>query len=72
MKSKQFLLLLAAAVVLGGGGLMVLNSKKADYQASSGQMGGKVLGEIDVNAVAAIRLTQGTNAINIAKSGDGW
>ena len=72
MKSKQFLLLLAAAVVLGGGGLMVLNSKKADYQASSGQMGGKVLGEIDVNAVAGIRLTQGTNALNIAKSGDGW
>lgn len=72
MKSKQFLLLLAAAVVLGGGGLMVLKSKKADYQASSGQMGGKVLGEIDVNAVAAIRLVQGTNALNIAKSGDGW
>lgn len=72
MKSKQFLLLLAAAIVLGGGGLMVLKSKKADYQASSGQMGGKVLGEIDVNAVAGIRLTQGTNALNIAKSGDGW
>ena len=72
MKSKQFLVLLVAALVLGGGGLLVLKDRKTDYQSSSGQMGGKLLGELDVNSVAGIRLTQGTNALNLAKSGDAW
>lgn len=72
MKSKQLLVLVIAALVLGGGGLMVLNKRQADYSRSTTDMGGKLLGTFDVNAVAGLRLSQGTNVLNVTKSGDGW
>ena len=72
MKSKQLLVLVVAAAALGGGGLLVLKNRQADYSRSTTDMGGKVLGTFDVNAVAGLRLTQGTNILNVLKSGDGW
>ncbi|HTH50093.1 MAG TPA: DUF4340 domain-containing protein [Candidatus Limnocylindria bacterium] len=72
MKSKQLLVLVVAAAVLGGGGLWVLNNREADFGRSTTDMGGKLLGTFDVNAVAGLRLTQGTNTLNVVKSGEGW
>lgn len=70
MNSKQLILLVLAAAVLGGGGLAVLRNRKADYDASRTQMGGRLLGDFDLNAVAGLRIQQGSNSVNLAKSGD--
>jgi hypothetical protein len=72
MKSKQLTILVLAALVLGGGGLLVLKNRQAEFTESKGNVGGVVLGAFDVNAVAGLRLTQGTNAVNITKAGDDW
>jgi hypothetical protein len=72
MKSKQLTILVLAALVLGGGGLLVLKNRQAEFAESKGNVGGVVLGAFDVNAVAGLRLTQGTNVVNITKAGDDW
>ncbi len=72
MKSKQLTILVLAALVLGGGGLLVLKNRQAEFAESKGNVGGVVLGTFDVNAVAGLRLTQGTNVVNITKAGDDW
>ena len=72
MKSKQLTILVLAALVLGGGGLLVLKNRQAEFAESKGNVGGVVLGTFDVNTVAGLRLTQGTNAVNITKAGDDW
>ena len=72
MKSKQFVLLAVLAAGLGGGGLYVLNRQHQDYQQGARQLGGQLLATFDVNAVAGIRLTQGTNSVNVLRNGDNW
>lgn len=72
MKSKQLVLLFLAAVVLGGGGLMVLRSRQDDYRKSATEMGAKVLGNVDVSAVAGVRFKQGTNSVSVVRNGDTW
>lgn len=72
MKSKQLLLLVILAAGLGGGGLLVLNRQREDYRQGSKTLGGQVLTAFDVNAVAGLRLTQGSNAVNVLRSADNW
>lgn len=72
MKSKQLTILVLAALVLGGGGLLVLKNRQSEFAESKTSVGGVLLGTFDVNAVAGLRLTQGTNAVNITKAGDDW
>ena len=72
MKSKQLVLLFLAAVVLGGGGMLVLRSRQDDYRKSATEMGAKVLGNVDISAVAGVRFKQGTNAVNVVRNGDTW
>jgi Domain of unknown function (DUF4340) len=72
MKSKQLLILIAAALALGGGGLLVLKHRRSDYSSSTTDMGGKLLGAFEVNAVAGLRVSQGSNALNVVKAGDNW
>lgn len=72
MKSKQLIVLVLAALVLGGGGLLVMKNRRADYTQSQSTLGGSLLGEFDVNAVAGLRVTQGSNSVNVVKSGDNW
>ncbi len=72
MKSKQLTILVIAALVLGGGGVLVLKNRQSEFTESKGSAGGIVLGTFDVNAVAGLRITQGTNAVNVVKSGDDW
>lgn len=72
MKSNQLILLLVAAAVLGGGGVLVLKNRQADYQRSATEMGGKVLGNVDLSAIAGVRLKNATNTVNIVRTGDSW
>lgn len=72
MKSNQLILLLLAAAVLGGGGVLVLRNRQADYQRSATEMGGKVLGNVDLSAIAGVRLKNATNTVNIVRTGDTW
>ncbi len=72
MKSKQLVLLFLAAVVLGGGGMLVLRSRQDDYRKSATEMGAKVLGNVDISAIAGIRFKQGTNAVSVVRNGDAW
>ena len=72
MNRKQLTLILVAFVVLGGLGLWLRNRDVASYKTTSGQMGQKVLGDFDVNAVARLVIKQGTNALDLAKKDDRW
>ena len=72
MKSRQLILLLVAALVLGGGGLWVLRQRSAGYEQAQTEMGGSLLGPLDVNAVAALRITQGSNSVNVIRDGQDW
>jgi hypothetical protein len=72
MNSKQLAILVAAGVVLGGAGLYVRKQQSAGYSASRSELGGAVLGKFDASAVAGVRITSGTNQMNVVKSGDDW
>jgi hypothetical protein len=72
MKTKQFVILVVLAAILGGGGLMVLKNRSEAYHQSSRQLGGKLLADFDVNSVYGLRISQGTNLLNIARNGDNW
>jgi len=65
MKSRQLMLLVVAALVLGGGGLWVLRQRSAGFERSKTHMGGSLLGAFDGAAVAAVRITQGSNSVNV-------
>ncbi len=72
MNRKQLTLILVAFVVLGGLGLWLRNRDVAAYKTTSGQMGQKVLGDFDVNAVARLVIKQGTNRLDLVKKDDRW
>ncbi|MBI3881557.1 MAG: DUF4340 domain-containing protein [Verrucomicrobia bacterium] len=72
MNRKQFLVVLVLVLVLGGAGLLLLRKHTASYSQSGGSLGGKVLGEFDVNAVAQITIKQSAGEVNLAKQGDQW
>ena len=72
MKPKQLILLVIAALVLGGGGLWVLKQRSAGFDRSRANMGGSLLGSFDGGAVAAVRIQQGSNAVNIVRDGQDW
>jgi hypothetical protein len=72
MKSKQLTLLVLAAVVLGGGGLLVLKNRQSEFAEAKTNVGGLLLGSFDVTSVAGLRITQGSNSVNVVKSGDDW
>ena len=72
MKSNQFVLLAVLAAGLGGGGLLVLRNQREVIQKETQKLGGALLPNFDVNAVAGLRFTQATNSVNIQKAGDSW
>jgi len=72
MKSRQLLLLVITALVLGGGGLYVLKQRSSGYDRAKTNMGGSLLGPFDGAAVSAVRLTQGSNSVNIVSDGQKW
>lgn len=72
MNRKQLTLLLVAVVVLGGLALWVRHQQMASYRPTKGRMGEKVLGQLDVNAVAALRILHGTNEVNLHRQEGRW
>ncbi len=72
MNRKQLLTILVAFVVLGGLGLWLRQRDAAAYRATGSQMGQKVLGDFDVNAVAALVIRQGTNSLRVYQRDDRW
>ncbi|HRZ56423.1 MAG TPA: DUF4340 domain-containing protein [Candidatus Paceibacterota bacterium] len=72
MNRKQLTLVLLAVVVLGGLGLWLRNRDRSSYKTSQGQMGQKVLGEFDLNAVAGITIKHATNELHLVQTNDLW
>ena len=72
MKSRQLMLLVVAALVLGGGGLWVLRQRSAGFERSKTNMGGSLLGAFDGASVAGVRITQGSNSVNLVSDASGW
>jgi len=72
MNTKQLAILVAVGIALGGAGLYVRNQQSAGYRQSSAQLGGALLSGFDASALSGLRITQGTNQLNILKSGNDW
>lgn len=72
MNRKQLTLLLVTFVILGGLGLWLRSRDASTYRASAAQMGQKVLGDFDVNAVARVLIRKGTNTLTLAQKDDRW
>jgi len=72
MNTKQLAILVAVGLALGGAGLYVRNQQSAGYRQSSAQLGGALLSGFDASALSGLRITQGTNQLNILKSGYDW
>jgi len=72
MNRKQLILVLLAVVVLGGLGLWLHNRDRSSYKTSQGQMGQKVLGEFDLNTVAAISIKHATNELHLVRTNNLW
>ena len=72
MKRKQFVILIAALVVIGGAALFLNKRNESSWNKSAEGSGGKILGDFDVNAVAAISIQQHTNTLTLVRSNDLW
>jgi hypothetical protein len=72
MNRKQLTLLLVTFVILGGLGLWLRSRDASTYRASAAQMGQKVLGDFDVNAVARVHIRKGTNTLTLVQKDDRW
>ena len=72
MKRKQFVLLIAALVVLGGAALLLDRRNESSWSKSAEGSGGKILGDLDVNAVGQITIQQHTNTLALVRSNDMW
>src|SRR5262245_51359978 len=75
MNRKQVIFLIIAVVVIGGLGLVVSNKKSQSWEASSQQLGGKVIKNLSVdavNAVEQIKVRQHAGEVNLSKQGEVW
>jgi hypothetical protein len=72
MKGKQLLYLVTALLVLGGAGLYLRKQDDARMTGSKVGMGQKVLGTLDINEVAGLRIRAGSNQLNVVREGDIW
>jgi hypothetical protein len=72
MKGKQLLYLVVALLVLGGAGLYLRKQDDARIAGSKVGMGQKILGTLDINDVAGLRIRAGSNQLNVVREGDIW
>ncbi len=72
MKRKQFVLLLAALVVIGGAALLLNKRNESSWNKSAEGSAGTILGDFDVNTVAAISIQQHTNTLTLVRSNETW
>ena len=73
MNRKQLGILILLGAVIGVAGLLVSRRNAASYQSSGeGGAGKKLLPDFPINDVARIRISQGTNALNLVKRDEVW
>ncbi|HVU27339.1 MAG TPA: DUF4340 domain-containing protein [Verrucomicrobiae bacterium] len=72
MNRKQFIILIVLVVVIGGAAWRHHRLQTASWNNSNPQLGGKLLGNFQVNDVAQIRIAQGTNEVILLKTNDLW
>lgn len=72
MNRNQFVLLVFLLVVLGLAGLMVYNKQNDMGRSGDPAIGTKLLGDLPVNDVATISITQGTNQLALVKKDNLW
>jgi hypothetical protein len=74
MNKKQFVILLGFVVVLGLWGFNQWRARDAAWRGPGGTTaaGQKLLGDFDLNAVAQLAISQGTNELVLAKKNDLW
>jgi hypothetical protein len=72
MNRKQVVSLIIAVVVIGGAGLLVYKNKNKSWEASGGQLGGKVVKNFPMNDVEHIKIKQYAGEVNLAKKNDTW
>jgi len=71
MKKNQLLVLIGLGVVLTVAAYLVVRKETAPYQQTA-RAGAKLLPDLDINAVATLRLRSGSNVVTLAKQGDLW
>ncbi len=72
MNKKQFVILLGLVVVLGIVGITRWKGQSSSWSGGGTAVGQKLLANFDVNAVAQIQITHGTNQLLLAKKDDTW
>jgi hypothetical protein len=72
MNRKQFTTLLVLVIVVGGLGWLLYKRDRASYSSGGTSLGGKVLGDFDVNAVARVTIKTSTNELTLVKQDDRW
>lgn len=72
MNKKQLILVIVLGLVLGGAGLFVMKNRQSSFSEGTQRMGSKLLGDYDINAIAAIRIQNASNTVNLVKAGDVW
>lgn len=72
MNRKQLVSLIIAVVVIGGAGLLVYKKKNTSWEASSAQLGAKVVKDFPMNDVEQIKIRQHVGEVNLAKKNDVW
>lgn len=72
MNRKQFLILLVVGLLVGGFTLSLVNRERASFKTSDTGSPEKVLPNFPLNDVAQVRITQGTNVLNLVRLEDMW
>jgi Domain of unknown function (DUF4340) len=72
MNRKQFIVLLVLVAVLGGAAWVHYRKQAAGWNKHSQELGGKLLGNFQVNNVAQIKIQQDTNDLALAKTNGIW
>jgi hypothetical protein len=71
MNKNQLLLILGLGTVLAVAALLVIQNQTAPYEQTARE-GAKLLPGLDLNAIAAVSLRAGSNAVTLTKQGDRW
>lgn len=72
MNLKQLGILLVLVVVLGGAGAIILKNQKQARSAGNVGIGRKLLEKLPVNQVTHVRISEGTNELNLVRRDDVW
>ena len=72
MNRKQFFILLVVGLVVGGFALSLVNRRHASFKTSDTGTAEKVLPNFPINDIGQLRVTQGTNVLNLIRSNDIW